>query len=267
MTTEVGLLSRRVVFVLAVLVGAGAPGLAQTPTSTPDVQAVATPASAPRGVIFADVLRDTIGDFRRLPSTDTLTTLSLGAAIALVGHSADGGTSAGLSGASQLDGAFGPGEVLGGAAIQLAGAVTPYVLGRFTGNERLVEVGGQLLRAQILSQTITAGVKLAARRGRPDGTQYSFPSGHTTTSFASATVLQRNFGWKVGVPAYGLAAYVAASRIQEKRHFLSDVVFGAALGIAIGRTVTVGRGHARFAVEPAVTPGGAGVAVTWLGRR
>jgi len=267
MTIDVGSLFRRVVLALALFVSAAAPGLAQTAAVPPDAQDPAALVSEPRGVLFADVLRDTLGDFRRLPSNDTLITLSLGATIALAGHSADGPTSAGLSGAHQLDSTFDPGEVLGGAAVQLAGAITPYVLGRLTGNERLLEVGGQLLRAQILSQTISTGIKLAAQRSRPDGTRYSFPSGHSTTSFATATVLQRNFGWKVGVPAYGLAAYVATSRIQEKRHFLSDVVFGAALGIAIGRTVTVGSGRARFAVEPAVTPGGAGVSVTWLGSR
>ena len=60
-------------------------------------------------------------------------------------------------------------------------------------------------------------------------------------TFATATVLQRDLGWKVGVPAYGLATYVAASRIQDKRHFLSDVTFGAAIGIVAGRSVTIGQ--------------------------
>ena len=73
--------------------------------------------------------------------------------------------------------------------------------------------------------------KQATRRSRPEGTGYSFPSGHTTVTFASATVLQRHFGWKVGLPAYAVASYVAASRVEMKRHYLSDVAFGAALGI------------------------------------
>jgi membrane-associated phospholipid phosphatase len=114
---------------------------------------------------------------------------------------------------------------------------------------------------------MTAAIKMSARRTRPDGTQFSFPSGHTSVTFASATVLQRNLGWKVGVPAYAAAAYVAASRIQEKRHFLSDVAFGAAVGIVAGRAVTIGRGEARFAMTPMAAPGGGGVAFTWVGRR
>ena len=80
-------------------------------------------------------------------------------------------------------------------------------------------------------------------------------------------MLQRHFGWKVGIPAYAVASYVAASRIQMKRHYLSDVAFGAALGIVAGRTVTVGHGDARFAVAPIATAGGGGVGFTWIGRR
>jgi membrane-associated phospholipid phosphatase len=53
-------------------------------------------------------------------------------------------------------------------------------------------------------------------------------------SFASATVLQRELGWKVGIPAYAVASFIGASRIEDKRHFLSDVAFGAAIGIARG---------------------------------
>ena len=80
-------------------------------------------------------------------------------------------------------------------------------------------------------------------------------------------MLQRHFGWKVGIPAYGVASYVAASRLQTNRHYLSDIAFGAALGIVAGHTVTIGRGNARFAVAPVAAPGGGGVAFTWIGTR
>ena len=52
-----------------------------------------------------------------------------------------------------------------------------------------------------------------------------------------------------------MASYVAASRLSENQHFLSDVVFGAAIGIAAGRTVTFGTGSTRFEVSPMATPG------------
>jgi membrane-associated phospholipid phosphatase len=124
-------------------------------------------------------------------------------------------------------------------------------------------VGADLVRANIVAQALTSGIKLSVRRGRPDGTQYSFPSGHASVSFAAATVLQRHFGWKTGLPAYAAASYVAASRIQERRHFFSDVAFGAVVGIVAGRTVTVGRGDYKFSVQPmAPASGGVGIAFT-----
>jgi hypothetical protein len=101
-------------------------------------------------------------------------------------------------------------------------------------------------------------LKYSIRRVRPDDTSFSFPSGHTAVSFASATVLQRHFGWKIGVPAYALASYVGASRIQAKRHYFSDVA---------GRSVTVGRGDGCFAVAPMAAPGGGGVGFTWIGNK
>jgi membrane-associated phospholipid phosphatase len=61
------------------------------------------------------------------------------------------------------------------------------------------------------------------------------------------------------VPAYAIAAWVAASRVEMKRHYISDVVAGATVGILAGRSVTVGRGSMRFALSPMAVPGGAGI--------
>jgi membrane-associated phospholipid phosphatase len=133
-----------------------------------------------------------------------------------------------------------------------------------TGSQRTVQVAADVFRAQALAQMTTYAMKYSIRRTRPDGTRFSFPSGHTSVTFASATALHRNFGWKVGVPAYGVAAYVAGSRLQTRRHHLSDVVFGAALGITAGRSVTIGRGKSRLAVAPVAVPGGSGVTITLL---
>ena len=95
----------------------------------------------------------------------------------------------------------------------------------------MAHLGSDLIRAQVLTRVVTQGIKLTVRRARPDGGNFSFPSGHSSGTFATATVLQCHFGWKAGVPAYALATYVAGSRLQENRHYVSDVMFGAAIGI------------------------------------
>jgi membrane-associated phospholipid phosphatase len=77
-------------------------------------------------------------------------------------------------------------------------------------------------------------------------------------------VLQEHFGWKLGVPAFAAAAYTAVSRITANQHWASDVVFGAAVGLASGRTVTIRLRDARFSLAPLAVPGGGGVLVTAL---
>ncbi len=231
--------------------------------------AAATPAAA-RTIAEPDLrwlVEGTVSDFKRLPSADSGTFLTVAATAAFIASMADSHATSTLSRSSALAATFEPGETIGGARMQLAGALATYGIGRLTGSRRVAMVGGDLLRAQLLSQALTAGIKMTVRRTRPDGTQFSFPSGHTSVTFASATVLHRDLGWKVGLPAYAVATYVAASRVQEKRHFLSDVAFGAALGIVAGRTVTIGRGDARFAVQPTAVPGGGGVSFNGVGAR
>src|SRR4029079_18966435 len=137
-----------------------------------------------------------------------------------------------------------------------------YIFGRSVGNEAVESVGASLVRAQVLNTLLTESIKVAVHRTRPDKGNFSFPSGHASATFATATVLERTFGWKFGVPAYGLAAYVAGSRVQGNQHYASDVIFGAAVGIVAGRTVAIGHGAGRFDVAPMAVPGGAGITFT-----
>jgi membrane-associated phospholipid phosphatase len=211
------------------------------------------------------VIGDAIQDFRRIPSWTNVAILAAGGLGAALGHSSDTTLSTAMSGSQRLGTVFGVGETAGGARMQLFGALGTYALGRATRHNKIAAVGADLIQSQILAQSMTAAIKMSVNRTRPDGTQYSFPSGHSSVSFATATVLQRDLGWKVGIPAYGFATYVAASRIQDKRHFLSDVTFGAAIGIVAGRSVTVGHGDGKFAIAPSAAPGGGGISFTWLG--
>jgi membrane-associated phospholipid phosphatase len=212
---------------------------------------------------LAQLFKSTVNDFRRLPSQESLTWLTIGAAVAATGQTKDWDVTNGFS-QSRMRGVFDAGKTIGGARAQMAGALAAYTIGRATGHGKVARVGGDLIRAQVLAQAMTAGIKLSARRNRPDGGEFSFPSGHTSVTFATATVVQRQFGWKAGVPAYAVASYVAASRVHVKRHFLSDVAFGAVVGVVAGRTVTVGLGKARFAVSPAASPSQVGVSVVLL---
>jgi membrane-associated phospholipid phosphatase len=244
------------------MLATGTYATAQTIPSQP--QPVATPStSAPTSM--PSVIGEAVTDFRHIPSWTNLAIFAAGGLSAALEHPHDMAVSQALSGSQRLGSLFRVGDTVGGAKTQLAAALGTYAIGQISGQRKVAIVGADLIQSQILAQTMTAAIKMGVGRTRPDGTQYSFPSGHSSVTFATATVLQRDLGWKVGIPAYGLATYVAASRIQDKRHFLSDVTFGAAIGVVAGRSVTVGSGHAKFAVAPSAAPGGGGISFTWLG--
>ena len=81
---------------------------------------------------------------------------------------------------------------------------------------------------------LTYAFKYGVGRLRPDGSDYkSFPSGHSSVAFATATMYQMWYGWKAGVPAYAFAAITAFQRLDDNRHWLSDVIMGAAIGITV----------------------------------
>jgi len=70
---------------------------------------------------------------------------------------------------------------------------------------------------------------------RPDESDDdSFPSGHTTNAFSSATTLHRRYGWKTGVPAYAVATITGIARERAREHHWYDVVAGAAIGTLTG---------------------------------
>jgi membrane-associated phospholipid phosphatase len=204
---------------------------------------------------------ETLKDFLGLASLETIEVLGAGAVTAVAVHPADRNVNWQLHGADYRF--LAPGRVLGSAAIQSGAAAATYLIGLGTKNPHVGSLGQQLIRAQLVTQATTLAIKVTAQRERPDGNGHlSFPSGHASATFATATILDGQFGWKVSIPAYLLATYVATSRLHENRHNASDVVFGAALGIAAAR-VTVRRERARVTLQPTATLGGVGLIVVW----
>lgn len=86
------------------------------------------------------------------------------------------------------------------------------------------------------------------------------------SSFATAGIVQREFGWKVGLPFYGLGTYVASARIAQNHHYLSDVIFGAAVGLASAHSLRIGHGAHALEVSPGVTGSGVGVNFSLVNR-
>lgn len=98
-----------------------------------------------------------------------------------------------------------------------------------------LQAGGSIGAASLTSEAL----KRTFPETRPDGSdRRSFPSGHTSASFAAAATLQNRYGWQVGLPAQLVAAFVGVSRVEARKHHWYDVVVGAGIGEASGFLIT-----------------------------
>lgn len=108
----------------------------------------------------------------------------------------------------------------------------------------------------VTTAAATLVLKYTVSEWRPDRSdRHSFPSGHTSVGFATATFLQRRYGWKLGVPAYAVATWIGVGRVWSRRHHWWDAVAGAAIGAgsALLFTRPWARGHS-LAISPTVLP-------------
>ena len=129
-----------------------------------------------------------------------------------------------------------------------AAATTFYLIGRKKDKYRARETGLLSAEALINSMIVSGTLKIITQRARPiagnerseffDGGS-SFPSGHSTQAWAVAAVVASEYKHRpaVQIAAYGIASAVSVARFTVKKHYLSDVVAGSALGYGIGKFV------------------------------
>ena len=184
------------------------------------------------------------------------------------------------------------GSFVGGPGPLALGAVL-YGVGHVRDNGFVTQTGREVMRAVLVSGAITAVAKGTVGRARPfaapgDPDEFSpghgftnaafasFPSGHTSAAFATATVLARELNvahpgsrWWVNSLLFGGATFVGFARVYQRQHWPSDVVAGAALGTITGYEVVA---HARgdrshiglpFLSHLSVGPSTNGAAMQW----
>lgn len=241
-----------------------------SPTSNPlpfeqIVQPPAGPPPTPRHTGIKAMIKELGGDITHLPSRENLLWVGVGSGLALAAHPFDDDVNRKLTGNDTAQKVFKAGEILGELGTLLGTASTVYVIGRFKDQPKVSHVGMDLIRALAISEGLTQALKYTTRRERPDHSgRNSFPSGHAADTFAFATALERHLGWRYAVPAYLFSSYVAVSRLPENRHWVSDTVFGAAVGIIAGRTVTA-QETAKYPVTVSYVRGGVAVMVVRRG--
>lgn len=129
--------------------------------------------------------------------------------------------------------------------LSIAMPLTVFVAGELSGNKTTINYGLKAGLAQAASMVISTTMKYTIRRERPyirypdiqplmnDHTS-SFPSGHTTSAFCTATSLSlMSPKWYVIVPSYSWAVFVGYSRMHLGMHYPSDVIMGAIIGTGV----------------------------------
>ncbi len=239
-----------------------APVLSPQPAQTPP---------EPEHTGFKAFALETARDFKTFPRREsTWVILGVGAGAAALTHPLDDNVNQHFMESTSGGAFWAPGKYIGSLPVQVGAAVGLYAVGRYVlphakdapRTNKASHLGFDMLRALILSEALTQGIKVTVRRDRPTGECCSFPSGHAADAFATASVLERHLGYRGAWPTLVIAGYVAASRLHDNRHFLSDVMFGSALGVASGWTVVGRHGRSNYAVVPVATPGGVMVSVT-----
>jgi membrane-associated phospholipid phosphatase len=175
-------------------------------------------------------------DAGQVLSTRSLIILGAGGLLTLGAHAiedADKQEKAfdGLGGVPDFGNHYGsPQAIVGGAASLL-------VAGLATDHPTITTVGVDLARSYAYSTTVVGAMKIVFNRTRPDGKNYSFPSGHSSAAFAAAPVITHHFGKVAGALAYACAGATLMGRMEDRKHYLSDVVFGATVGLLMGEAV------------------------------
>ncbi len=237
-------------------------GAAQPPTDAPVTSPI--PPTAPAPTVDADAARSHGGftgffvdvgrDYKAWFTLDTTRTLMVGTATAMLVRPADEALTE--RGFREVEDVLGAGDEYGNLLFQVPLAVGWWGIGHAVGPKH-ADAGRDLLRAQISAASWTYAIKFAVNRTRPNGDPRSFPSGHSSATFATATVVHRHYGLKAALAFYALGVYTSAARIHDRKHWLSDTVMGATVGIAAGRAVTFHLGQHPVQVTPAVLRGGA----------
>jgi membrane-associated phospholipid phosphatase len=223
------------------------------------IQPPAGPPPTPRHTGIKAMAKGLVVDFKYLPSRENLLWAGVGGGLALAVHPVDDDVNRALVNDNTAEKVFKPGEILGSLGTLLGSASVVYAVGRLKDEPRVSHVGMDLIQSIAMAEALTQALKYTTRRERPDlSGANSFPSGHAADTFAFATAFERHLGWRYAAPAYAFASYVAISRLPANRHWLSDTVFGAAVGIIAGRTVTSREAHP-FPVAVNHIPGGVSV--------
>lgn len=128
------------------------------------------------------------------------------------------------------------GDILGWGFLNGLYTIGQYTYGQIEDDHESLKASEHMFKASLYTLMVTATLKTFIHEKRPGYPEdrTSFPSGHSSLSFAFASVVAARHGWSYGAAAYGVASYISISRINDDWHYLHDVLFGMGIGAAYG---------------------------------
>ena len=128
-------------------------------------------------------------------------------------------------------------DLLGGPGIHFAATGLWYLFSEKDENPAQKERAWTMLKALSVTSATTIALKAIIHDRTPNDKFLAWPSGHTSSSFTVAAVLDELYGPEVGIPAYFGAGFVGYRMMDSGDHWASDVLFGAVLGYVVGHHI------------------------------
>lgn len=128
------------------------------------------------------------------------------------------------------------GDIIGWGFLNGFYTVGHFLYGYYGENDESLRASEHMFKASLYTLVATASLKTVISERRPGYPEdrSSFPSGHSSMSFAFASVVAARHGWVYGSLAYGAATYISVSRINDDWHYLHDVLIGMGIGASYG---------------------------------
>jgi membrane-associated phospholipid phosphatase len=180
-----------------------------------------------------DGFRTVYGDLENL----LVLTGTLGASIAIRATGVDDAIRRRTDGSRQLGDFDEPIQLVGHPGMHFAAAGVLWLTSAVAKDLKTHEFARTLAQALAVNGISTMALKVSANTTAPNGDEMAWPSGHTSSAFTTAAVVNEYYGPLAGIPAFAVAGLVGYQRIDSRVHDFSDVVFGAMLGYVVGTSI------------------------------
>ena len=192
------------------------------------------------GTYVKEFVPDVVGGTKRVFSKDNLPVALIGVGLTGLALTVDQRVKKYFQDRKPLEHVENKGDTIGSGYPEVGVGLALLGTGELIKDKKLADTGAVSLEAYVITGIATEGLKVTARRKRPNGgNRNSFPSGHASMTATMAASISEMYDWdlRIAVPLYLTTAFVGASRIQANEHFLSDVIAGITVGTLAGISV------------------------------